>query len=29
MTLRQFALLTVAYVVVCLLSLWVASKILP
>ena len=29
MTLHQFVLLTVAYVVVCLLSLWAASRILP
>ena len=29
MTLQQFLVLTVAYAVVCALSLWVASKILP
>ena len=29
MTLHEFVLLTVTYVVVCLLSLWVASRTLP
>ncbi len=29
MTLHEFALLTVAYCVVCGLSLWLASRILP
>lgn len=29
MSLHEFGVLTVAYVVVCLLSLWVASRILP
>ena len=29
MTLHQFALLAVAYCVVCGLSLWLASRILP
>lgn len=29
MSLHEFGVLTMAYVVVCLLSLWVASKILP
>ena len=29
MTLHQFALLAVAYCVVCALTLWLASRILP
>jgi len=29
MSLNEFGVLAVAYVVVCLLSLWVASRILP